>query len=258
MRPLWAYLRARGGTCLAAAAVDILQGLSPRTRRNRASRIDGLLRAWGLSPRTRRNRVDCSGRSSPMRAYLRARGGTRASARTRNGQWAYLRARGGTAADAVDVAGSGPISAHAEEPRQLQPITARQGLSPRTRRNHGYAASGARVDGPISAHAEEPPRQLIAARWAYLRARGGTSNCDRAVSRRGPISAHAEEPGCGKLRSGRSGLSPRTRRNRDSVDACQRDRQGLSPRTRRNRVVDQSVALSRAYLRARGGTTRAR
>ncbi|APH65064.1 Hypothetical protein GbCGDNIH1I4_1630 [Granulibacter bethesdensis] len=175
-------------------------------------------RGWGLSPRTRRNR-------SVSLVVSRATGSISAHAeepgwrgRSAGRAEVYLRARGGTGLT-MDAS----IAAH--------------GLSPRTRRNRMMHPAHPAISGSISAHAEEPIFSLgSAARIAvYLRARGGTYDLCRAM-----VTAQ--------------GLSPRTRRNHEWIQAGVHHRGSISAHAEEPLSSERQGSSARVYLRARGGT----
>ena len=196
-RCAWAYPRSRGGTAGAWIAAFCLLGLSPLTRGNH---IDGRKTGAGGGPIPAH-----AGEPShhpPLllasRAYPRSRGGTCGTRRRKSapGGLSPL-TRGNRSRRSKSPFHSGPIPAHAGEPRsvarELHPSTAYPrsrggtfiippgwpqpwGLSPLTRGNQRGALLESKPARPIPAHAGEPPPHSRS--WkklrAYPRSRGGT------------------------------------------------------------------------------------
>ncbi len=287
--PVGVYLRARGGTLQQIYEKRKKDGLSPRTRRNRApptlrkfrtgSISAGDSQLWGLSPRMRRNPHD-------RRVALHVGGSISAHAEepwtapvTPRASRVYLRACGGTCF-------------------QIRPADQKPGLSPRMRRNRLAYRKAPNFSGSISAHAEEPKgsTQHEHGRRVYLRACGGTGLSlasryshsglsprmrrnhlliVRSRHNRGSISAHAEEPedgwahawgrrvylrACGGtsdrtyIPRGGQGLSPRMRRNRAAQVALMLRQGSISAHAEEPRAPDAGGDRAGVYLRACGGT----
>ncbi len=212
-----AYLRVSGGTSTVHRSSCSTRAYL-RVRGGTGSGECFGLAACGLSPRTRRNRRarrQCAGRRGPISAYAEEPWTGRPS---RCGVRAYLRVRGGTVE-----------RSHVE----LDPV----GLSPRKRRNLRSDALQDAQCGPISAYAEEParPSGRAAETEAYLRVRGGTAL-----------------PGGANLV--RTGLPPRTRRNREVVKTREPDKRPISAYAEERGFVHHERHNYGAYLRVPGGT----
>ncbi len=172
----------------------------------------------GLSPRTRRN--PNADHFRVMRFRSISADAEEPASRPRNTSpiTVYPRGRGGTE----------PCAAS---------ITARHGLSPRTRRNRGNAHARGSGKGSISADAEEPRGSAAICRLGnvYLRGRGGTS------PRASPTIRCA-------------GLSPRTRRSPGQEPQYFQAWRSISADAEEPADTTRATRYSRVYLRGRGGT----
>ncbi|BAO85695.1 putative membrane protein [Caballeronia cordobensis] len=198
-----AYLRARGGIFFISRTSLPVQGLSPRTRRNRDRTGVDEDRQRPISAHAEESKR-LTHNISDNRVYLRVRGGISLhdwprfhtlglSPRTRRNLKCCLFIDHSTRS----------ISAHAEESKSpSRPRRKNDGLSPRTRRNRSGPPECPSLCRSISAHAEESRHRGSASHRTkvYLRARGGIRLARPRIERD-------------------AGLSPRTRRNPlDEVD----------------------------------------
>ncbi len=172
----------------------------------------------GLSPLTRGNLSPCFLSSRHSGPIPAHAGEPRRTWRRCSGPWAYPRSRGGT-------------------PKPPFFNATVMGLSPLTRGNPVVGGLGQLHVGPIPAHAGEPALLPSSANLfrAYPRSRGGTQT--RIHRRRHP-----------------SGLSPLTRGNL-SLPAALTTRLGPIPAHAGEPVIERVLLYTvRAYPRSRGGT----
>ena len=221
-RASWDYPRARGGTMDGPLHPFVATGLSPRTRGNRWA-ISAAAAPSGTIPAHAGEPRPSAGRTCPPRDYPRARGGT------------------------IGIINNDGYY---------------EGLSPRTRGNHGAAIGHSDVDGTIPAHAGEPRRRSPGCSPGrdYPRARGGTepsrsvktfqpglsprtrgnpAGWKKPGARTGTIPAHAGEPPASPRCSESSGDYPRARGGTPTRKREAWSPTGLSPRARGNPGIDQ-------------------
>ena len=235
---------------------------------------------YGLSPRERGNPVEDPGpepglRSIPARAgepggsgttarrlavYPRASGGTRPTAglstpsrglsprergnrdrRTRLDRWhGSIPARAGEPATIAMPRGARAVYPRASGGTRAPPpmSSAARGLSPRERGNRSEHLGLMRYLGSIPARAGEPrcPQARLWPGWVYPRASGGT-HCHVRIPFYSP------------------GLSPRERGNRKALIAAFAAPWSIPARAGEPHTGSRSVAATRVYPRASGGTS---
>ena len=198
----------------------------------------GITLPSGLSPLTRGN-LFLKPASMRGRGPIPAHAGEPLLAVLAAGKlWAYPRSRGGTAG---------------RDDIRIAPM----GLSPLTRGNRMVGTENGTLTGPIPAHAGEPRHltATLCPGWAYPRSRGGTVCGHQCVQQQGglspltrgnhgqrvemgqhlgPIPAHAGEPDAASCCPSQAGAYPRSRGGTDfGLQGCA-FLAGLSPLTRGN------------------------
>ena len=201
------HLRVGGGVLVPVTSITMPLGSSPRGRRSRALRVfalllDGFISAWAEESQSLRRR------QARPRVHLRVGGGVRfAGPSSSDGAGSSPRGRRSHARRVLGLAGSGFISAWAEESRRpsrehrrdgvhlrvgggvatmRQCVCAPPGSSPRGRRSRDWYARREAIAGFISAWAEES-RSLEYAESedrVHLRVGGGVLNLEIARATR--------------------------------------------------------------------------
>ncbi len=236
-----------------------VEGLSPRTRRNRddlaaAVKLKRPISAHAEEP------IQVSQPGEDLAAYLRTHGGTAPLLLSTSRQRGLSpHTRRNPSLPPLRPARPRPISAHTEEPTHRSPCYRRSwaylrthggtaggstagagsgGLSPHTRRNRPVAYRGSLFLRPISAHTEEPAvwKPAFDLMAAYLRTHGGT---------RAPVASCVTT----------TGLSPHTRRNPSQNHGSTRRAGPISAHTEEPSAMGRVNDLQRAYLRTHGGTS---
>ena len=234
------------------------QGLSPRTRGNRAF-LQRLHRGAGPIPADAGEPIVHRDLLMKGRAYPRGRGGTLGEAvKVARLTGLSPRTRGNRLPDGPRCPWRGPIPADAGEPYRRIPLPGylwayprgrggtnqmvereriSEGLSPRTRGNPPSAKGGVMPTGPIPADAGEPISRCLARSGAraYPRGRGGTTVGGQA---------HADF----------NGLSPRTRGNPTGEEYGGGHKGPIPADAGEPLLMSQKRKFHRAYPRGRGGT----
>ena len=294
------YPRERGGTHCRSRSSESATGLSPRTRGNHHD-LAVFRHKAGSIPANAGEPIDDRGRLRSLRVYPRERGGTchnPYAAACNTGL--SPRTRGNPLASHDLVAHSGSIPANAGEPllfarlvahvqvyprerggtrNEVTGLSPLPGLSPRTRGNPGVAARPPAGAGSIPANAGEPTpiRRQPAQYRVYPRERGGTSVASnsrcaasglsprtrgnrqalvRAPGGHGSIPANAGEP-LGRTRwRGIRGVYPRERGGTPGAISVEPLFKGLSPRTRGNRDPHPLLGRQPGSIPANAGEPR--
>ena len=253
-----AYPRSRGATIKLKLLLDNAQGLSPLTRGNHARRGAGV-GAQGPIPAHAGQPWLRVGSSRTRRAYPRSRGATASRRACSVSVWGLSPlTRGNLERAVLELAGFGPIPAHAGQPEVGAAIDVGEGAYPRSRGATGprfVTPSGMRglspltrgnllvlpvrrvCRGPIPAHAGQPAGRLEHQRpaRAYPRSRGATTLVE----------------GWGDANKG---LSPLTRGNLDGGDRGARALGPIPAHAGQPRCLVSSGCWAGAYPRSRGAT----